>query len=79
MTPSENQLKKLMTSMKSGGKNQLYQVNFGQKSHDRVTKPIEKSDDPVVKLTEKSHDSVISHDTLRVPPDPVFRFIVGAP
>ena len=31
-------------------------MNFGQKSHDPVTKPVEKSHDPVVKLTGKSHD-----------------------
>ena len=95
MTPSANQLKESMTPYGIWAKNQLYQVNFGQKSHDPVAKPIEKSHDPVVKPTKKSHDPVVkptekshdpvvkpgekSHDPVCHPPDPVSRLILGTP
>ena len=59
MTPSENQPKIVMILYEIWAKNQLYQVNFGQKSHDPVTKPVEKSHEPVVKPVKRSHDPVV--------------------
>ena len=61
-----------MTPYEIRAKNQLYQVNFDQKSHDPVTKPIKKSLDPVEKLTKKSPDPMAkpvekSHDTVEKP------------
>ena len=45
-----------MTPYEIQAKNQLYQVNFGQKSHDPVTKPVEKNHDPVEKPAKKIRD-----------------------
>ena len=84
MTRWENRPKKIMTPFEIHSKNPLYQVNFGQKSLDPVTKPVEKRHEPVVKQTEKSHDPVVkpvekSHDPVGVPSGPVFRLILGTP
>ena len=81
MTSLENLQNKVMTPCKMRAKNLLYQVNFGQKSHDPVTKPVEKSQDPFVKLSKKvmmtpsenrpkkSHDPV--GKSAKQSPDPV--------
>ena len=73
-----------MTLYEIRAKNQLYQVSFGQKSHDPVVKLGEKSHDPIETPAEKSHDPIVklgekSHDPVCVPPDPVFRLILCTP
>ena len=42
MNPTENRPKKVRTPYEIREKNQVYQVNFGQKSLDPVTKLVEK-------------------------------------